>query len=129
MQLLDVDAVGTNHVYRWPSGDREPYPHWIQYRGLSADGEHKVQIGFGTRHTYGRDRKRVVIWIDKHPHAEFLAADDFEHSGDVLSEIKVPGDAGERICRYPDEAVPERYSGLTTVGLRTRVNADGVHNA
>lgn len=69
------------------------------------------------------------MWIDNHPQAEFLAADDFDHSGDVLSEIKVPGNAGERVCRYPEEPIPERYSGLPVVGLPTRVNAAGVRNA
>jgi hypothetical protein len=129
MQLLDIAAVGLDHVYRWPSGNKEPYPHWIEYRAVGTDGEHRVRIGFGVRSTYGRDRKRVVVWIDDHPQAEFLAADDFERSGDVLCEIKVPGDPGERICRYPEESIPERYSGLPTVGLPTRVPGPGVHNA
>jgi hypothetical protein len=129
MQLRDLAAVGSDHVYRWPSGHEENDPHWIEYRALGVDGEHRVRIGFGTRKVYGRDRKRVVVWIDGHPQAEFLGADDFDHSGDVLSEIKVPGSTGERICRYPEEPVPERYSGLPVVGLATRVSGDGVHNA
>lgn len=129
MQLLDLVATGVDHVYRWPSGKNEPYPHWVQYRAVAVDGAHDVLIGFGTRPTYGRPRRRVVIWIDGHPHAEFLGADDFNRSGDVLAEIKVPGEKGERICRYPEEAIPERYSGLPVVGLPTRVAGSGVHNA
>ena len=129
MQLLDLVAVGSDHVYRWPSGNEEPYPNWVQYRAWATDGEHQVRIGFGTRTTYGQPRRRVVIWIDDHPHAEFLGADDFSRSGDVLCEIKVPGNTGERICRYPEEAIPERYSGLPVVGLPTRVASAGVHNA
>ena len=58
-----------------------------------------------------------------------FAADDFERSGDVLCEIKVPSDPGERICRYPEESIPERYSGLPVVGLTTRVTGPAVHNA
>lgn len=129
MQLLDILATGSNHVYRWPSGYEEPYPHWIEYRALASDGEHAVRVGFGLRTTYGRARKRVVVWIDGHPQAEFLAADDFDRSGDILSEIKVPGNAGERICRYLEEPIPERYAGLPVVGLTTRVSGAGVHNA
>jgi hypothetical protein len=129
MQLLDVTAVGTDYAYRWPAGNLEPYPHWVEYRALAADGTHTVRIGFGTRTTYGRDRRRVVIWIDGHPHAEFLGADDFEQSGDVLAEIRIPGATGERMCRYPEEPVPERYAGLPVVGLPTRVSGPGVHNA
>ena len=129
MQLLDVAEVGTDYDYHWPSGNVEPYPHWIEYRSVGGDGEHRVRIGFGIRSVYGRDRKRVVVWVDGRPQAEFLSADDFEHSGDVLSEIKIPGSVGERICRYPDEAVPERYSGLPVAGLPTRVSGPGVHSA
>jgi hypothetical protein len=36
----------------------------------------------------------VVIWINDHPHAEFIGADDFDVSGELLSEIKVPGERG-----------------------------------
>ena len=129
MQLRDVINVGINYTYRWPSGYEEPYPHWIEYRAITTDGEHEVRIGFGTRHVYNQDRKRVIVWIDNYPHAEFLGADDFDSSGDVLSEIKVQGDPGERICRYPEEAIPERYYGLPIVGLPTRVAPPGVHNA
>jgi hypothetical protein len=88
-----------------------------------------VRIGFGQRTVYDRSRKRVVVWIDGQPQAEFLGADDFERSGDLLCEIKVPGDIGERICRYPDEPIPERYSGLPVLGLSTRVTGPGVHKA
>jgi hypothetical protein len=70
-----------------------------------------------------------VIWIDGHPQAEFLGADDYGKSGEVLSEIKVPGGRGERICRYPDEAIPERYGMFEVEGLPIRVSGSGVHGA
>ena len=129
MQLLDVVAVGENYSHRWGDGSHELYPHWIEYRAIAADGEHRVRIAFGKRSTYGRDRRRVVVLIDGYPQVEFLGADDFDQSGDVLAEIKVPGTTGERICRYREEAIPERYSGLPVAGLVTRVTGSGVHNA
>ena len=129
MRLLEITSVGTNLEYRWPSGNREEYPLWIEYRASGDVGDHKVRLGFGVRLTYGRTRPRVVVWIDDYVHAEFVGADDFDRSGDVLSEIKLPGEVGERMCRYPDERIPERYSGLPVVGLPTRIVASGVHNA
>jgi hypothetical protein len=122
-----VKDVGKNFTYQWPEGPETYY--FIEYIAMDEEGEHAVKIGFGERHTYGRDRIRIVIWIDGHPHAEFLGADDFEQSGEVLSEIKVPGDAGERICRYPDEFIPERYSMFNIEGLTLRVQNPGVHGA
>jgi hypothetical protein len=129
MQLLDVGSTGTNYHHSWPDGSTEKYPQWVEYRARSVDGEHAVKVAFGHRETYGKRRRRVLVLIDGRPHAEFLGADDFESSGDVLSEIKVPGEKGERMCRYPDEVIPERYSGLPVVGLPTRIAASGVHNA
>jgi hypothetical protein len=128
MQVFDLQAVGPEFTYPWPGGE-EHFSHWVDYRTAAPDGNHHVRIGLCVMEAYGRPRKRVVVWIDDHPHAQFLGADDFERTGDVLSEIRVPGDSGERICRYPDEVIPERYSGLPTVGLPTRVSGPGVHQA
>ncbi len=46
-----------------------------------------MKIGFGERYAYGKKRKRVVVWIDGHSEAQFLGAEDFGQSGEVLSEI------------------------------------------
>lgn len=128
MHIINLIDVGTNFKYKWPA-DKENYDHFIDYRALSENGKHSIRIGFCKRLTYSKKRIRVVVWIDEHPHAEFLGADDFNKTGEVLSEIKVPGDTGERICRYPDEPIPGRYTMFNTMGLPVRVNAKGVHNA
>lgn len=113
------------HVYVWPSGHREAYPEYIEYKAVSARGEHTVRIGFGRRETYGQDRVRVVVWMDGYPRAEFFGADDFDTTGEVLCVIKV----GKKECRYQEDAIPERYAMFNIVGLPTRVTAKGVHNA
>lgn len=128
MRVVKINNVGGNFTYQWPAGT-EAFDNFVEYGAIAEDGEHNVKIGFGRRHTYRRDRIRVVIWIDDHPHAEFLGVDDFESSGEVLSEIKVPGDVGERICRYPDEPIPERYMMFRVEGLPVRIQGPGVHRA
>lgn len=128
MHIVGIKNAGTGYQYRWPEGI-ESYDYWVEYVALSEDGEHSIIVGFGRRTTYGRKRVRVVVWIDGYPQAEFLGADDFNKSGEVLSEIKVPGDGGERICRYPDGTLPERYALFNVVGLPVRVEARGVRNA
>lgn len=129
MQLLDVVSAGTNYKHTWPNGAVEKYESWVEYQARSTDSEHRIKIAFGYRPTYGVKRRRVLVLIDGHPHAEFLGADDFDHTGDVVSEIKVPGDVGERICRYPNEVIPERYGGFPVLGLPSRVTGKGVHKA
>jgi hypothetical protein len=128
MQLLDIIGVGKRYKYKWPVG-WESFDHWIEYRARTGRGIKTVRIGFGIRHTYGNDRRRVVVWLNGRPAAEFVGADDFATSGDLLAEIKVPGRRGERMCRYPDDPVPERYAGLPIIGLPTRVTGSGVHQA
>jgi len=129
MQVVNVLQAGKDHQFKWPSGDVQIYPTWIEYRAVAKDGEHKIRIGFGLRQVYSQERIRVVVWIDGHPHTEFLGADDFQVSGEVLSEIKVGGDVGENLCRYPKDSIPERYAMFNTVGLPVRINAKGVRKA
>lgn len=129
MLLLDVQEAGIEYAYIWPDGNQEDYGQWIEYRALGPIAEHMVRIGFGIRPAYGSPRKRVVVWIDGHPHVEFVGADDFDRSGDVLAEIKVPGERGLRVCRYPDEPVPANHAPLPVVGLPTRITGPYVHRA
>lgn len=129
MHIARIKDAGRNFTYQWPDGTTESYDCFVEYVATAEDGEHIVKVGFGKRPVYGTDRIRVVVWIDGHPHAEFLGTDDFEKSGEVLSEIKVPGAVGERICKYPDEPIPERYSMFNVEGLPVRIQGSGVHGA
>jgi hypothetical protein len=129
MQVVAIKDAGRKFEYKWPSGDTEIYDYFVEYSVIAEDGQHSVKIGFGKRPVYGTDRVRVVVWIDGYPHAQFLGTDDFERSGEVLSEIKIAGSDGERICRYPDDVVPERYSMFRVEGLPIRIRDPGVYNA
>lgn len=129
MQIINLTKTGKNFKFIWPGNQKEIYANWVEYRAVAEDGDHKVRIGFGERFVYGLERLRVVVWIDGYPQAEFFSADDFEASGDVLSEIKVHSGKAEIMCRYLDAAIPERYTVFNTIGLPTRVNAKGIHNA
>lgn len=117
------------HRYKWPDGSTEKYQNWIDYQGVASDGEHRIRIGFCRRTVYGKERERVTVWINGTPRAEFVGADDFDASGEVLSEIRVHGKIGEPMSRYPSDAIPERYTVFHTVGLPTRIRAKGVRGA
>ena len=129
MHVIGIKDTGRNFTYQWPDGSIESYDCFVEYVARAEDGQHDVKVGFGKRFAYGKDRVRVVVWIDGHPHAEFLGTEDFENSGEVVSEIKIPGTVGERICRYPDEPIPERYSMFHVEGLPIRIQGSGVHGA
>jgi len=128
MKIVKIIDTGKEFTHKWPDSE-ETFDYFIEYEAKAEDGDHRVKIGFGKRETYGiEDRTRVIILIDGKVYTEFLSADDFEVSGEILSEVKVPGNVGERICRYPEEAVPERYNMFNVEGLPLRVKGKGVHN-
>ncbi|MEM7393727.1 MAG: hypothetical protein AAF492_15385 [Verrucomicrobiota bacterium] len=129
MHLLNINACGQNHTFAWPGDHIETFPHWVEYQAMIGEHPALFRIGFGTRPVYGKNRIRVVVWINGTPHVEFLGADDFEKTGEILSEIRVPGMKAERMCNYNKETVPERYMGMTVAGLKTRVSGPRVHNA
>ena len=127
MKIVNIERVGSSYRYTWPDNSVETYPSWIEYLALAENGEHRIRIGFCIRQVYGRERSRVTVWIDGYPNVEFFGADDFDASGEVLSEIRVRDDKGEHMPRYPEEPVPERYAMFNIVGLPTRVKARGIH--
>jgi len=131
MQLLDVLKVIKNYSFQWPDGNTEKYKVAITYKAVSNDGEHEITIGYTKRDTYGKDRRRVVVWIDNYPYAEFFAADDFNVTGEVLSEIKFYDEENEsiRMCRYAEDVIPQRYSMFRVDSLKRRVKGPGVHDA
>lgn len=129
MKLVKIIGAGEEFTHKWPDSE-ETFDHFVEYEAKAENGDHIVKMGFGKRETYSMvDRIRVLVLIDGKVYAEFLGADDFEVSGEVLSEIKVPGNVGKRICRYPEEAVPERYNMFNVEGLPLRVNSKGVDGA
>ena len=131
MQLLDITKPASNHSFQWPGGDTEKYDAAIFYKSVSNDGEHEITIGYSVRNTYGKDRRRVVVWIDNYQYAEFLAADDFNVTGEVLSEIRFydEEDESKRMCRYTGDAVPQRDSMFRVDSLKRRVEGTGVRDA
>jgi hypothetical protein len=129
MQVVAIKDAGRKFEYKRLSGDTEIYDYFVEYSVIAEDGQHSVKIGFGKRPVYGTDRVRVVVWIDGYPHAQFLGTDDFERTREALYEIKIAASDGERICRYPDDVVPERYSMFRVEGLPIRIRDPRVHNA
>ena len=86
MHIIHVLQAGTNYEYTWPGGDSETYPTWIEYQARANNGTHTVRIGFGTRPVYGQMRPRIVVWIDGHPHAEFLVPMTIRHPATCLQK-------------------------------------------
>lgn len=131
MQIVNVNIVKNNYSFRWPDGYKENYDSVIEYDATSTNGKHILRIGYCERKTYGRVRWRVVVWIDDHPFAEFVAVDDFDITGELLSEIRFYDKKkdSKRMCKYKKDSIPERYMSFRLDSMKRRIQEDSVHDA
>lgn len=128
MKIISFLGVKENFEYQW-FDNVEKYTV-VQYIAIDNEGRHEVQIGHTERETYGLNRKRIVIFIDNYPYAEFVAADDFDRTGDLLSEIRIlQKDGNFDMVEYAEEGIPSFYSNFTVEGLPNRIKTKGVRNA
>jgi hypothetical protein len=99
--------------YRWPKR-RDDYSTYRVFIGTTR-GEGAVQIGLGEtirENARGRDRKYVVAFLSggspQHPLVEFVAADDFEDTRELVAVIR-GSDGGRRMYGLGDK-LPTVYS-------------------
>ena len=101
----------------WPDRKKESFTN--AYEGSARNGKEvrPVRTGFTERSAAGRMRKRAVIFIDKRPLVEFVAADDFDRSQLMVSRLKTRDGKELR----PSEPIPAEYSGFRIEAYRDHV--------
>ena len=99
--------------YRWPKR-RDGYSPYRVFMGTTR-AEGAVQIGLGEtirENAWGRDRKYVVAFLSggspQHPLVEFVAADDFEDTHELVAVIR-GSDGGRRMYGIGD-TLPAVYA-------------------
>jgi hypothetical protein len=99
--------------YRWPNG-RDRYSPYRVFMGMTR-AEGAVQIGLGEtvrENKWGRDRKYVVAFLSsgspQHPLVEFVAADDYEQTRELLAVIR--GSDGARRMYGAGDPLPALYT-------------------
>jgi hypothetical protein len=100
--------------YQWPKR-RDRYSPYRVFMGTTRT-EGAVQIGLGEtmrENTRGRDRKYVVAFLSsgspQEPLAEFAAADDYEHTRELIAVIR--GSDGGRRMYSAGDTLPAAYPG------------------
>jgi hypothetical protein len=118
-------------VYKWPE-TLEHYDRYDVYRG-ETQGEGTVFISLGwtmRRGAWGADRVYVVSFLSQRapqtPLAEFLAADDYAETGELIAVIR--GSDGGRRMYGPTQALPPAYAQFRIATYRDRVQARGAWN-
>ena len=98
--------------YQWPE-DRERYSRYRVFLGTTRT-EGAVHIGLGEtvrKNKWGRDRQYVVAFLSsgspQHPLAEFVAADDYEQTRELVAVIR--GSDGSRRMYGAGDALPQVY--------------------
>ncbi len=98
--------------YKWPEG-RERYSRYRVFIGTTrAEGAVHIGLGEAVRENkWGRDRKYVVAFLSsgapQQPLAEFVAADDYEQTGELVAVIR--GSDGGRRMYGAGDALPRAY--------------------
>ena len=99
--------------YRWPDGRDQYKPYRVFIGTTRAEGA--VQIGLGEtirKKKWGRDRKYVVAFLSagspQQPLVEFVAADDYEQSRELVAVIR--GSDGARRMYGVGDALPAVYT-------------------
>lgn len=103
--------------YTWPDRSIEEYSE--AYEGtVNVDSKQVlVKLGIGKREATGRNRKRVVIFLDDRPTVEFVGVDDFSESKKIVSVVTLPN----RKRLKPRQTVPSEYRSFDLVRYNTVV--------
>ena len=110
----------------------EHYDRYYVYRGETQDeGAVFISLGWAVRcGAWGADRLYVVSFLSQRapqtPLAEFLAADDYAETGELIAVIR--GSDGGRRMYGPTEVLPPAYAQFRIVTYRDRVQARGAWN-
>jgi hypothetical protein len=118
--------------YRWPKR-RDAYAPYRVFLGTTR-AEGAVQIGLGEtvrKNAWGRDRKYVVAFLSggspQHPLVEFVAADDFEDTRELVAVIR-GSDGGRRMYGIGDTLPAVYAERFRTQIYNERVVHPGVWN-
>ena len=118
--------------YRWPKRLDAYAPYRVYMATTRAEGA--VQIGLGEtirENAWGRDRKYVVAFLSggspQHPLVEFVAADDFEGTRELVAVIR-GSDGGRRMYGVADRLPAVYAERFRTQLYNERVAHPGVWN-
>jgi hypothetical protein len=117
--------------YQWPE-TLERYDRYDVYRGeTQVEGTVFISLGWTVRpDAWGADRVYVVSFLSQRapqtPLAEFLAADDYAETGELIAVIR--GSDGGRRMYGPTGDLPPAYAQFRIATYRDRVQAKGAWN-
>src|SRR5262249_32517017 len=106
-------------AHKWPDGSIYNFDECFSGLVQTQSGAYKCQVGFLTpdHASAGRRRLRGVIFMDRRPYVEFIAADHFATTGLMASVVK---DLAGRRAKSLANCLPG-YSDLPVLPYSTLV--------
>jgi len=93
--------------YKWPK-ETEAFENGFETTRSIEGHTRTFKIGFTNRKAAGKERRRVVVWMDNWPLVEFAGSNDYESDGLLASVIKIKG--GKQL--RTSAKIPEEYKGF-----------------
>ena len=86
---IKLTGVIPKYAYKFPDGSTVTYKAVVYDVTLSGQ-RHEVLIGFAETKVFGTKRRGVVVFVDGHPEAEFVGADDYHVTGRLVAVVRRP---------------------------------------
>jgi hypothetical protein len=111
--------------YQWPNVPLEDYDPFTVYEGTTSRGSIRLAVGRCQRaHVFGRDRLYLITFHitagGKRPLCEFVEADDYESTGELVAIIRGNGTA-KRSMFPPGSNLPGAYRKLRVETYSDRI--------
>jgi uncharacterized HhH-GPD family protein len=125
-ELVETKEV---FVYNWPKGAEEFKPAH-RYRVRLAKKDVYVTVGYTYRHAFGQDRRRIIVFISTSvglwPAIEFVGADDYEKTQELLCTLKKPSSNKHyRVTENPHQD----YQEFKLIPFKSRILAPRSFNS
>ncbi len=112
-----------NFFHIWPDKKKEKFVDVQEGVAEYLGGNYQVKVGFTTRHSAGKDRRRSLVIINRYPTVEFVSADT-KAGGRMASIIR--DRAGKQLPVGAN--VPQEYAGLPVAPYKDVVAGPGAAN-
>jgi hypothetical protein len=117
-------TAAADFEHTWPDKKHEKFTNVCEGVAAYAGRNYHLKVGFTTRISAGKDRRRSLVLVDRYPTVEFVSASTSSKSSQMASIIK--DREGKQLPA--GSAPPQEYAGLTVGAYRDVVTGAGAPN-
>jgi len=124
MLIANLEKVEKEYKHIWPEG----HEIFDAIFFTLNDGKKTIPviIGFTMRRVFGKNRRRIVVFVKRYPQVEFIGTDEFDRTGELVGVIKRPKSGKHYLY---EEDLPIEYFGFNLVRYKDYINKRGAYNS